>query len=58
MGLSIFKLGGVIDTQKCQKFTIFLLSLNPFNELKYKKYLFPRFHERSESMIKNNSFGA
>ena len=42
----------LIDTQKCQKFAIFLLSLNPFNELKYKKYLFPRFHERFESMIK------
>ena len=27
----------LIDTKKCQKFAIFLFSLNPFNNLKYKK---------------------
>ena len=52
-GLAMFKLGGVIDAQKCKKFVIFLLPLNPFNELKYKKkYLFAGFHGRYESMIK------
>jgi len=51
-GLAMFKLGGVIDAQKCQKFVICLLPFNPFNELKYQRILVAGQKEKKSQRMK------
>ena len=45
-------LDSMIDAQKCQKFIIFLLPLNPFNELKYQRILVAGQKEEKSQMMK------
>ena len=44
------RVASLIDAKKCQKFVIFSLPLNLFNELKHKKYLFSQRKKKSSKV--------